>query len=85
MKLDYDRAKTITESLFRALEPQLSGRDYLAGDRITLADVAGYSYIAHAPEGGVSLQPYPAIRTWLERIEAHPGFVGMKRSPLPTA
>ncbi|WP_431689482.1 glutathione S-transferase family protein [Hahella sp. NBU794] len=85
MKLDYDRAKTITESLFGALEPQLSGRDYLAGDRITLADVAGYSYIAHAPEGGVSLQPYPAIRAWLERIEAHPGFVGMTRSPLPTA
>ncbi|WLQ16301.1 glutathione S-transferase [Hahella aquimaris] len=85
MKLDYDRAKSITESLFAILEPLLESRQYLAGDHITLADVAGYSYISHAPEGGVSLQPYPAIRAWLERIEAHPGFVGMKRSPLPTA
>ena len=37
--------------------------------------MAGYSYIAKAPEGGVSLEPYPNIRAWLKRIEALPGFV----------
>lgn len=83
--LNYDVAKKVTESLFAVIEPQLKTRDYLAGSAITLADVAGYSYIAHAPEGGVSLEPYPAIRAWLGRVEAHPRFVGMKRSPLPEA
>jgi len=83
--LDYDVAKQKTAALFSVLEPLLKNRDYLASDEITLADVAGYSYISHVPEGGVSLEPYPAIRVWLERIEAHPRFVGMARSPLPEA
>lgn len=44
-----------------------------------------YSYTAHAPEGAVSLEPYPALRRWLERVEALPGFIGMVRSPVPAA
>ncbi len=35
---------------------------YLAAEHPTLADLACYSYIAHAPEGGIPLEPYPAIR-----------------------
>ncbi|WP_054112837.1 glutathione S-transferase family protein [Marinagarivorans algicola] len=81
--LDYDVAKKKTDALFAVIEPLLNTRPYLAGEAITLADVAGYSYISHVPEGGVSLEPYPAIRAWLERIEAHPRFVGMKRTPVP--
>lgn len=83
--LDYEVAKQKTDSLFSILEPLLQNRDYLAGEKITLADVAGYSYISHVPEGGVSLEPYPAIRAWLARVEAQPRFVGMARSPLPEA
>ncbi len=85
VELDYDVAKQKTEALFAVLEPTLTERNYLAGENITLADVAGYSYISHVPEGGVSLEPYPAIRAWLARVEAHPRFVGMARSPLPAA
>lgn len=83
VELDYDLAKQKTDALFAVIEPLLNTRRYLAGEAITLADVAGYSYISHVPEGGVSLQPYPAIRAWLERIEAHPRFVGMKRTSVP--
>ena len=63
------------------MEPHLADRAFLTGDRPTLADVAGYSYIAHAPEGEVSLDPYPNIRVWLARIEALPGFVPMQATP----
>ena len=83
--LDWDVAKQKTDALFSVLEPLLSQRDYLASNNITLADVAGYSYVSHVPEGGVSLQPYPAIRAWLTRIEKHPNFIGMARSPEPKA
>ncbi len=81
-ELDYDLAKQKTEALFSVLEAHLKTQDYLAGTNITLADVSGYSYVAHVPEGGVSLEPYPTIRAWLARIEAHPRFVGMTRTPL---
>jgi glutathione S-transferase len=67
--------------LFGVMEAQLAQRDWLAGDAPTIADVALYTYTAHAPEGGISLEPYPKLRQWLARIEALPGFVGLQRSP----
>lgn len=81
--LDHDAAVKKAHDLFRIMESHLMVRTWLATDQITIADIAGYSYIAHAPEGGVDLAPYPHIRAWLDRIEARPGFVGMARSPLP--
>ena len=84
-KLDHAAAVATAHNLFAIMEKHLSDRDWLAGDTITIADVAGYSYIAHAPEGGVSLDDYPNIRAWLARIEAQPKFVGMAKSPLPVA
>ena len=44
--------------------------------------MAHYSYVAHAPEGNVTLEPYPHVRAWLARIEALPGFVPMVKSPV---
>ena len=62
------------------LEAHLEGRDFLVGDRPTIADVAIYSYTAHAPEGGVSLEPYPNVRRFLSNVAALDGFVGMPES-----
>ncbi|WP_299984789.1 glutathione S-transferase family protein [uncultured Ruegeria sp.] len=55
----------------------LESRDWLVGNRPTIADVATYSYTAHAPEGNVSLEPYPNVRAWIARFEALPGFEAM--------
>jgi glutathione S-transferase len=71
--------------LFALIERQLATQAFLAAPHPTIADVALYSYTAHAPEGGVSLAPYPQLRQWLARIEALPGFVGMLRSAVPEA
>jgi glutathione S-transferase len=68
--------------LLQVMERELSARDWLAGTRPTLADVANYSYVVSAPEGRVSLEEYPAVRAWLARIEALPGFVPMPQSPV---
>lgn len=78
--LDHEAAKLRAHALFAMMEAHLEDRDWLTADRPTLADIAGYSYVAHAPEGGVALSPYANIRAWLARIEALPGFVGMARS-----
>jgi glutathione S-transferase len=79
-KLDHDRAKAIAAQLYAVLDPHLAPRRFLVGDAPTIADVALYSYTAHAPEGGVSLEAYPHVRAWLARIEALPGFVPMQRT-----
>ncbi|WP_103222796.1 glutathione S-transferase family protein [Roseibium marinum] len=76
-QLDAERAKATATYAFDLLEGHLRSRDWLVGDRVTIADVAIYSYTAHAPEGNVSLEPYPNIRAFLARVEALPGFVAM--------
>ncbi|WP_424928608.1 glutathione S-transferase family protein [Amaricoccus tamworthensis] len=81
--LDHAAAVRKAHDLFRVMDAHLAGRDWLATEEITIADVAGYSFIAHAPEGGVDLAPYGNIRGWLSRIERQPGFVGMATSPIP--
>lgn len=83
--IDVTRAHAAAAALFKVMEQHLSDRRFLAGAEPTIADIACYSYTAHAPEGGVSLSPYPAIRAWLARIEALPGFVAMPATPAATA
>ncbi len=78
--LDAERAKDISARVFALLEDHLKGRDWLVGDRPSIADIAIYSYTAHAPEGNVSLRSYSNIRALLSRIERLPGFVPMQRT-----
>ncbi|MBJ9977205.1 glutathione S-transferase [Pseudomonas sp. S75] len=77
---DADEVITRAHNLLKVMDGELANRAFLAGDKPTIADVANYSYTAHAPEGNVSLQAYTHVRAWLARIEALPGFVGMPRT-----
>lgn len=81
LPLDHDKAKETAGQLFTVLEAHLGSRPFLAGEAATIADVALYAYTARAPEGGVSLMPYPNVRAWLSRIEALPDFVPMPEVP----
>lgn len=67
-------------TLLQVIDAELGKTPFLAGSTPTIADIANYSYIAHAPEGNVSLEPYANVRSWLARIEALPGFVPMPRT-----
>jgi len=80
-----DAAIARAHALFAVMEQQLEQSAFLAGSTPTLADIANYSYTAHAPEGNVSLEPYPKLRAWLARIEALPGFVPMVKTPIGLA
>lgn len=77
MPLDVEGARKRAQQLFALMEAELSAAPFLAAGQPTIADVAAYSYIARAPEGGIALEPYPALRAWLARIEALPGFLPM--------
>ena len=58
-----------------AMERHLDGRRFLVSDRLTLADIALYAYTHVAEEGSFELEPYPAVRRWLERVASEPGHV----------
>lgn len=75
--IDVAAAEATSGELLAILEAYLAPRQWLVAGQPTIADVAVYPYLALAPEGRVDLQPYPAVRRWLKRIQALPGYIGM--------
>jgi glutathione S-transferase len=65
------------EAALAALDRHLNNREFIVADRYSIADIALYAYTHVAPEGGFTLQPYPAIERWLARVAAHPGHVAI--------
>jgi glutathione S-transferase len=70
-------SQTLAARVLGLMEGELAARDWLAGATPTIADIACYSYVAHAPEGGIALEPYPRVQAWIARVQALPGFVPM--------
>jgi glutathione S-transferase len=58
-----------------AMERHLADREFLVGEQYSIADISLYAYTHVAHEGEFDLAPYPAIRSWLERVAAQPGHV----------
>ena len=58
-----------------AMEKHLSGREFLVGERYSIADISLYAYTHVAHEGEFDLGSYPAIRAWIERVATQPGHV----------
>ncbi len=63
------------DAALRLMDEHLAGRDWFVGDGPTVADVCLYAYTHVAEEGGFALSPWSAVRGWLERVEALPGYV----------
>ena len=57
------------------LETQLQQTPYLVGERLTLADIALVAYTRVAHEGGFDLSQYPAVKSWVGRMETALGII----------
>ena len=61
------------------LEEHLADRDWLVGSEFSIADISVYGYVHTANEGGFDLAQYPAVRAWIDRVAARPGYVSMSQ------
>jgi len=77
------QSKQIAAALLSFMNEHLRTRNFLAAEHPTIADLACYSYVRHAPEGGVAIGEYAAVLAWLGRVEALPHFKPIPPSPLP--
>lgn len=60
---------------YGVLQAHLDGRDWVVGDRVTIADLSLCGYLFYGDEIGIDFaESYPAIHAWLERIKALPGW-----------
>lgn len=75
--INLDEAESITANLLQIMQARLERHDWLAGDQISIADIAVYPYIALAPEGKIDLRPFHAVKAWLRRIQTLPAYIGM--------
>jgi len=58
--------------LYGVLDRRLAGRAFIAGDEITVADIAAYPWIVpHAPHGQ-DLAAFPNLRRWFDALAARP-------------
>ena len=59
------------------MEQHLARERFFVGDAYSIADIALYAYTHAAGEGGFELQRFPAVRTWIARVQDQPRFVPM--------
>ena len=57
------------------MDGHLRARTFFVGERYSIADIALFAYTHVAGEGGFDLEPYAAVRAWLDRVRAQPGHV----------
>jgi len=76
-KVDIALAREKAAHILELMQRHLAVNDWLALGRPTIADIACMPYVALGHEGGVALDPYPAVAAWITRIKALPGFVTM--------
>jgi len=65
----------------QVMENHLATRAYFVAERYSIADIALYAYTHVAPDGGLELEPYPAVRAWLSRVADQPGHVRLLERP----
>ena len=61
----------------KVMNQQLERSRYLVGEQLTTADIALFAYTHVAHEGGFNLSNFPAINTWISRVQAQKGFISM--------
>ena len=71
---EYAAKQTRGHKALQVMEQQLAQTPFLAGEKVTTADISLYAYTHVADEGGFELEAYPAIRAWLDRFAALPNF-----------
>ena len=69
------RRRTNGESVLAVLDAHLAQREFLVGDRYSIADIAVYGYTHVAHEAGYELERWPAVQEWLGRVARQPGYV----------
>jgi glutathione S-transferase len=73
-----EEARPRGDAALGVMDTQLRRTPFLAGDALTIADIALYAYTHVADEGGFSLERFDGVREWLARVERQPRFQPMR-------
>ena len=60
------------------MQTHLARREWFAGNRYSIADIALYGYTHSAADGGFDLTAYPAVGAWLRRVASEPRHISLE-------
>ncbi|EMF12975.1 glutathione S-transferase [Sphaerulina musiva SO2202] len=79
MEYAINRYQTETKRLYQVLEERLKMQSeggkkplYIVGNKYTIADICIFSWVNWAEWAGISLEPYPHVKAWLQNIQERP-------------
>ncbi len=62
------------KSALKVMDTHLEGRDWLATEELTIADIACCGYLFYTEPFGFDRKEFPNVDAWLDRIAATPGW-----------
>jgi glutathione S-transferase len=69
------------EKALGVMETQLGKTPFIAGETMSVADIALFAYTQDAEYAGFDLGRFPAVAAWLGRVRADPGHVPLEWAP----
>lgn len=72
--LAIDRFGNEAVRILGVLDAFLAGSRYVAGDELSIADIAHYGWLWRREFAGVSLGEHPNVARWFAELDARPGF-----------
>jgi GST-like protein len=70
-----DRYVNETNRLYGVLDRRLAGREFIAGDAYTIADIAAYPWIVSWKVQQQNLDEFPEVKRWFDAIGKRPATV----------
>ena len=73
-KLQYGIDRYVNESIriYKVIDQRLEGREWIAADEYTIADMAIMPWLRNPAKQGVDIEEFPNIARWRDTIEARP-------------
>ncbi|KAJ0117147.1 hypothetical protein N8I77_009008 [Diaporthe amygdali] len=70
------RYQNETRRLYRVLDTELakSKSGFIVGDRLTIADISSWGWVAGAKWSGVDIDEFPHLKAWVYKLLERPGF-----------
>ncbi|PJZ68850.1 glutathione S-transferase [Leptospira perolatii] len=70
-----ERYQKETRRLYSVLERRLGESEYIGGNELSIADIATWPWVSHHKWIEVSLEDFPKLQAWVDKLAQRPGFV----------
>ena len=79
--ISVDKARHRAKAILQFFEDTIADRPYFTGNTFTMADIVAGTLVPSAAMFGISLDPYPGLNAWIDRLFQRESF--LQTAPTP--